>query len=57
MKRASFITLTIIGAYSALQATGRLIIHYRPKAAVLLVRIKPIPYRKVIKPAGYRPAF
>lgn len=39
MKRASFITLTIIGAYSALQAAWRLIIHYRPKAAVLLVRI------------------
>lgn len=56
MKRASFITLTIIGAYSALQAAWA-VDYYRPKAAVLLVRIKPIPYRKVIKPAGYRPAF
>ncbi len=39
-KRASLLTLTLIGAFSAIQAAGRLIIRYHQPAADWLGKIK-----------------
>lgn len=57
MKRASLLTLTLIGAFSAIQAAWRLIIRYLQPEADWLGKIKRIRCRKGIKPSGHRPTF
>ncbi len=55
MKRASLLTLTLIGAFSAIP--GRLIIRYLQPEADWLGKIKRIRCKKGIKPSGHRPTF
>lgn len=57
MKRASLLTLTLIGAFSAIQAAWRLIIRYHQPAVDWLGKIKRIRCKKGIKPSGHRPTF
>lgn len=57
MKRASLLTLTLIGAFSAIQAAWRLIIRYLQPEADWLGKIKRIRCKKGIKPSGYCPSF
>lgn len=57
MKRASLLTLTLIGAFSAIQAAWRLIIRYLQPEADWLGKIKRIRCKKGIKPSGHRPTF
>lgn len=57
MKRASLLTLTLIGAFSAIRAARRLIIRYHQLEADWLGKIKRIRCRKGIKPSGHRPTF
>ncbi len=49
MKRASLLTLTLIGAFSAIRAAGRLIIRYHQPEADWLGKIKRIRCKKGIK--------
>lgn len=49
MKRASLLTLTLIGAFSAIQAAWRLIIRYLQPEADWLGKIKRIRCKKGIK--------
>ncbi len=54
MKRASLLTLTLIGAFSAIQLPGRLIIRYLQPEADWLGKIKRIRCKKGIK--TFRPS-
>lgn len=54
MKRASLLTLTLIGAFSAIQAAWRLIIRYLQPEADWLGKIKRIRCKKGIK--TFRPS-
>lgn len=57
MKRASLLTLTLIGAFSAIRAAWRLIIRYLQPEADWLGKIKRIRCKKGIKTFSYCPSF